>query len=399
MARQVFVTGLGIVSSIGTSLEETLSALWGLQSGIGPITLLETRHAGVIPVAEVKRSNDELCEAAGIGRRAGVTRSALLGMLAARGAVRNAGWDDCTDPRTGCVSATSVGGMDRTERVYGTLVRGDGDMQAAATHDCGDSTERIARFLGITGFRSTISTACSGSANAIMLGTKLIRHGMLDRAVAGGTDALTAFTLNGFHALMILSNTGCRPFDEQRDGLTLGEGAAYLVLESEEALRARQGEAICELRGYGNACDAFHQTATSPEGDGPFLAMQAALACSGFAGARIDYINAHGTGTVNNDLSEGRAMERLFGEAVPPISSTKAYTGHCLGAAGAIEAVLSCLAIRHDMILPNLHFREKMKELRFSPAATLAREAGVRTVLSNSFGFGGNNTSLIFSGC
>lgn len=399
MARQVFITGLGIVSSIGTSIEETLSSILGLRSGIGDITLLETRHKGNIPAAEVKQTNDELCEALGVGRRSAGTRSALLGMFAARDAVRHAGWDDCSGTHTGLISATSVGGMDRTERVFSELLRGDGDMQAAATHDCGDSTERIAAFLGISGFRSTISTACSGSANAIMLGTKLIRHGMLDRAVVGGTDALTAFTLNGFLSMMILSKEGCRPFDERRDGITLGEGAAYIVLESEKALNERRGEAICELRGWGNACDAFHQTATSPDGEGPFLAMNAALASSGFKKEQINYINAHGTGTGNNDLTEGRAVERLFGNAVPAISSTKAYTGHCLGAAGAIEAVFSCLAIKHDMLLPNLRFSEKMKELHFSPAEELTQKAGVRTVLSNSFGFGGNNTSLIFSDC
>jgi 3-oxoacyl-(acyl-carrier-protein) synthase len=172
-----------------------------------------------------------------------------------------------------------------------------------------------------------------------------------------------------------------------------------LVLESGESVDRRKGDVICELRGYGNACDAFHQTATSPEGDGPFFAMSAALATSGVPAEEIDYINAHGTGTVNNDLSEGKAVERVFGNRIPPLSSTKGFTGHCLGASGAIEAVLSSLAIRHNMILPNLNFREKMKELGFSPSQTLLRQAGVDCVLSNSFGFGGNNTSLIFSRC
>lgn len=395
----MFITGLGAVSSIGMSVEETHFSIWNLRPGIGPITILETRHADSIPVAEIHLSNDDLCDAAGVSHGRGVTRTTLLGMFAARNAVRDAGWDDCASPRTGCISATSVGGMDRTERSYTGLLRGDGDMHAAVTHDCGDSTERIAQFLGITGFRTTISTACSGSANAIMLGAKLIHNGVLDRVVVGGTDALTTFTLNGFSSLMILSKTGCRPFDEHRDGLTLGEGAAYLTLESEGALQARGGETVCELRGYGNACDAYHQTATSPEGDGPTLAMQAALECSGLTADRIDYINAHGTGTVNNDLSEGKAIMRVFGEHVPPMSSTKAFTGHCLGAAGAIEAVLSCLAIRHDTLLPNFGFNEQMKELRFPPVVQLMPEAGIRNVLSNSFGFGGNSTSLVFSRC
>jgi 3-oxoacyl-(acyl-carrier-protein) synthase len=399
VARRVFITGLGIISSIGNTVEETLQSILTMKSGIGKITILETRHRDMIPVCEIRRSNDELFVMAGIGRKKGLTRTALLGMIAAREAVQSAGLTHCSDPSTGCISSTSVGGMDKTEQCYFDLVSGSSDMLAAASHDCGDSTERIAGFLGIDGFMSTISTACSGSANSIMLGAKLIRHGLLERAVVGGTDAMTRFTLNGFLSLMILSKEGCKPFDEKRDGITLGEGAAFLVLESGETVDRRKGDVICELRGYGNACDAFHQTATSPEGDGPFFAMSAALATSGVPAEEIDYINAHGTGTVNNDLSEGKAVERVFGNRIPPLSSTKGFTGHCLGASGAIEAVLSSLAIRHNMILPNLNFREKMKELGFSPSQTLLRQAGVDCVLSNSFGFGGNNTSLIFSRC
>ena len=203
--------------------------------------------------------------------------------------------------------------------------------------------------------------------------------------------------MNGFNSLMILDKNHCKPFDENRNGLNLGEGAAYLVLESEESAIKNNRKIYCELRGYGNACDAFHQTASSPDGYGAWLAMKKALDTAHLSPEEISYINVHGTGTQNNDLSEGKAVEKLFGDAIPPLSSTKAFTGHTLGAAGAVEAVLASLAITNGLIYPNLNFSEKMKELNFLPNIKLIKNATVNHVLSNSFGFGGNNSTLIFS--
>jgi 3-oxoacyl-[acyl-carrier-protein] synthase-1 len=289
--------------------------------------------------------------------------------------------------------------MDRSEGFYAQFLENSskGRLIDIVNHDCGDSTERIARYLGIRDFVSTLSTACSSSANSILFAAQLIRAGLLDRVIAGGTDAVTRFTLNGFNTLMILDRNGCRPFDENRAGLTLGEGAAYLVLESEEAAKKPGKTILCELTGFGNANDAYHQTASSPEGTGATLAMQAALAMSGVDPSGIGYINVHGTGTQNNDLSEGIALEKIFGDRVPPFSSTKSYTGHTLGAAGAVEAVFSVLAIREKAIFPNLNFSTPMKELKIRPVTKLIRDAKVDHVLSNSFGFGGNNTALVFS--
>jgi 3-oxoacyl-[acyl-carrier-protein] synthase-1 len=230
-----------------------------------------------------------------------------------------------------------------------------------------------------------------------MFGSELIKSGKFDRIIAGGTDAITKFTLNGFNTLMILDKQGCRPFDDDRAGLTLGEGAAFVVLESEEVVRKEAKQTLCELTGYGNANDAYHQTASSPEGTGAFLAMHKALMMSGFQPDQIDYVNVHGTGTQNNDLSEGLALERIFKDKVPRFSSTKAFTGHTLGAAGAIEAVMSILAIRHGLIFPNLNFTTPMKELKIQPEVKLIKDVEVKHVLSNSFGFGGNNSTLIFS--
>jgi 3-oxoacyl-[acyl-carrier-protein] synthase-1 len=215
--------------------------------------------------------------------------------------------------------------------------------------------------------------------------------------VAGGTDALTKFTLNGFNSLMILDPAYCRPFDNERQGLNLGEGAGYLVLVSDAVAATLSSPVDTVLSGYANTNDAYHQTASSPDGRGSWLAMKTALERSGLEAAEIDYINLHGTGTQNNDLAEGTAIRRLFDPRYPKMSSTKSFTGHTLGASGGIEAVFSVLAIRQGVVFPNLRFRTPMPELPFVPETTFLRDVAIRHVLSNSFGFGGNCSSLVFS--
>jgi 3-oxoacyl-[acyl-carrier-protein] synthase-1 len=227
-----------------------------------------------------------------------------------------------------------------------------------------------------------------------MNGVRLIRNRQADRILAGGTDALTKFTLNGFFALEIVSPSGCMPFDQYRNGLTIGEGAAALMLESEEV--ADPLKIICEVTGYANANEAYHQTASSAEGTGAAMAMRKALEIAGLKPEDIGYINAHGTGTEINDLSEGRAIESVFQGKVPPVSSTKGFTGHTLGAAGAVEAVFSVLSIRDQIILPGINCLHPMQEFSFRQPAAV-QKAVVNHVISNSFGFGGNNTSLVFS--
>ena len=399
MPLRVFITGIGIVSSIGNDAGSAYTSLVEEKSGIAGITLLDTSLKDKFPLAEVKLTTEELLENVGCGGKKNFTRTALLGMIAAREAIGSAGFDDTNEYRTGLISATTVGGMDRSENFYKEFLGNPkkGHLIDIVNHDCGDSTERIADFLGIKGFMTTISTACSSSANSIMFGAQLIKAGFIDRVIAGGTDSVTKFTLNGFNTLMILDKNGCRPFDENREGLTLGEGAAYVVLESEKAVKAQNKKVMAELAGYGNANDAYHQTASSPEGKGAFLAMQKALQLSGLKPEEIDYVNVHGTGTQNNDLSEGIALQKIFGEKMPPFSSTKSYTGHTLGAAGAIEAVISVLSIVHAVLFPNLRFETPMKELSIAPFTKVIRGVEVRNILSNSFGFGGNNSALIIS--
>jgi 3-oxoacyl-[acyl-carrier-protein] synthase-1 len=231
-----------------------------------------------------------------------------------------------------------------------------------------------------------------------MYASRLIKNGLLDVAIAGGTDCLLRFTINGFNALMILDTAPCTPFDQNRKGLNLGEGAGYLVLVSEKVAQSLKKTPKVRLSGYCNANDAYHQTASSAEGNGNYLAMKGALAMSGLQPTDIDYINLHGTGTANNDLSEGIAIQRVFGDKVPKASSTKAFTGHTLGASGAIEAIFSVMAIEEKIVFPNLRFSTLIKELNFSPVTRLIENAPIKHVLSNSFGFGGNCSSLIFSG-
>ena len=301
--------------------------------------------------------------------------------------------------RTGFISANTVGGMDKTENFFRLFSKDPsaGRLADVVHHECGAITELVADDLGIRHFVSTVSTACSSSANAIFTGARMIRAGLLDYALVGGADALTRFTLNGFNTLMILDKEKCKPFDENRHGLNLGEGAAYLLLASDKGLKQLNKKPYARISGYANANDAFHQTASSPEGTGSFLAMKGALEYAGLHPSAIDYINLHGTGTQNNDIAEGTAMKLLFDPFYPKMSSTKAYTGHTLGGSGAVEAVFSVLAIQQGVIFPNLRLETPMKELPFQPERSCLTNQRLRHVLSNSFGFGGNCSSLIFS--
>jgi 3-oxoacyl-(acyl-carrier-protein) synthase len=398
MAGRVFVTGIGIICAIGKNTGETLASLRATRHGISKLSILDSIHRDELPTGEIKLSNEQLAVMAGVTDPDMNPRTALLGMIAAEEALHNAGIDPKDRQyRTGVISASTVGGMDKTEINYRNYHLGKPYNNFVLTHDCSYSTEQIATRLGFRDMVSTISTACSSSANSIMFGARLIKHGLLDRVLAGGADSMSKFTLNGFNTLMILDKNHCRPFDKSRTGLNLGEGAAFLVLESEEALGNRTP--LCELSGYANANDAYHQTASSPDGYGPFLSMQNALLNAGLEPRFIDYINAHGTGTDNNDLTEGIAIERIFGENIPLVSSTKPFTGHTLGAAAAVEAVISILSIQHKMVFPNLNFKEKMDDLHFDPVKEIIIGIEPKHVLSNSFGFGGNDSTLIFSAC
>ena len=396
MAGKVWVTGMGVATSMGMNVDQSLASFRAKRTGIGPIEILDTIHRPDFKVGEIRLTNAKMMEMLGLpaDQTRDYTRTTLIGAIAAREAYHSAAITGEDGITTALVSATTVGGMDRTEVDYAAGNLNSGFIQ---THPCGDSTEKIADLLGLTGYRTTLSTACSSGANAIIHGAQLIRHGIVDRAIVGGVDPLSKFTLNGFNSLMILDRKPCQPFDQHRRGLNLGEGAGFLVLESDSLAARKEGRKICSLSGYANANDAYHQTASSPEGEGALAAMKGALAMSGIGKEEIAYINAHGTGTENNDASEGAALVRLFGEKLPPFSSTKAFTGHTLGAAAGVEAVFSVLAIRQGAVFPSLGFKEPIEGLGISPETELKEGEAIGNVLSNSFGFGGNNSSLIFS--
>lgn len=387
---------MGIISAIGNTLEENKIALLTSKSGIGDLKHIDSKQASQIKVGEIDFNNEELISLLQLPTDNNFTRTALLGLVAAKEAVLNAQISNSVKFQTGFISATSVGGMDMTERYFKRFRTKPETQKYISSHHAGDSTQKIADALGINGFVTTISTACSSTANAIMLGARLIKSGKLDRVIVGGTDALSKFTINGFKTLMILSDETCAPFDANRKGLNLGEAAAYLVLESDEIIDKEQKNVMAYLSGFGNANDAFHQTASSETGEGAYLAMQKSLKLANLDPSKIDYINAHGTATSNNDLSESIAIKRIFGDRVPDFSSTKAFTGHTLAAAGAIEAVFSVLTLQEQTIFPNLNFKSKITETGLVPVTTLTHKK-IDHVLSNSFGFGGNCSTLIFS--
>ncbi|HEY4155761.1 MAG TPA: beta-ketoacyl-[acyl-carrier-protein] synthase family protein, partial [Puia sp.] len=301
--------------------------------------------------------------------------------------------DQLASTETALVGATTVGGMCLTDEIFRDAHAKDSGTAYTSSYDYASATLEAQKRFGVLGEISTINTACSSSANAILFGARLIKHGFAKRAIVGGADSLAKFTINGFNALNILSKEICAPFDRDRNGLNLGEGAAFLVLEREEDVQGKRAYAV--FSGFGNSNDAFHPSSISPEGEGPYLSMKQALERAGLNAGEISYINAHGTGTENNDETESRAMQRLFGEP-PPFASTKSFTGHTLGASGAIEAVYSILSLRHQELYPSLQFKAPIPSTQFVPVRHY-REQEIQHVMSNSFGFGGNCTTLIFS--
>ncbi|MGB4655035.1 MAG: beta-ketoacyl-[acyl-carrier-protein] synthase family protein [Bacteroidales bacterium] len=393
--EQIVVTGMGVVSAIGNSVAEILHSIKNSTCPIGEIKHLDTINK--YPVAEVALSDAEMKQMLNLPEDAEHTRTTLMGILAVQQAIESLSDEEKRTKRVAFINGTTVGGMEKSEKHFLDFFETDEYDKYIKVHDCGSSSEAIADYFGCFSHVSTISTACSSGANSVIMGCRLIENDLADIAVVGGSECLTKFHINGFSTLLILDNEICKPFDKNRAGLNLGEGAAYIVLQKASDVKPQdKGKILCKVSGYSNTCDAYHQTASSPEGEGAYLAMQNALINSNLKPQDIDYISAHGTGTPNNDLSEGISIQRIFGDNIPPVSSTKSLTGHTTSASGAIEAIISILALNEGFIPPNYNFKEKMPELNFAPQKEIeSRE--LKNVLSNSFGFGGNNTSIIFS--
>ena len=387
---KIAITGIGMISAIGRDCTETLTSLLAERSGIGTMRILGSVHRE-IPVGEVPYSDNELKAMAGIAANEAVPRTSLLGVLAAREALKMAGVESFA-----FISGTTVGGMDLTEQHWADYAEGKA-KENIRLHEAGESTNEILRHLRLDDgrFVATPSTACSSALNAIMLGANLLRTGQAKAALVGGAESLSKFHFNGFNTLMILDKEACRPFDADRAGLNLGEGAGYLVIEREEDALARGAKILGYIGGYANTCDAFHQTASSENGEGAFRAMRGALEMARLQPSDIDYINAHGTATPNNDLSESAAIRRIFGDNIPATSSTKAFTGHTTSASGGLEAAICVLTMQHGFIPANLRWTHSAEGLIVPVTHTEHR--ALKHVLCNAFGFGGNESSLILS--
>lgn len=389
MGTGIVIAGMGVVSAIGNNAGEVLDALLKEQSGIGPMQYLPSRHR-THPVGEVKLSNERLKELVGVPPASPVSRTTLLGAYALRQALSDAGLTVSAGDRVAIVNGTTVGGMDITERCFADMAAGASPSDILNHHDCGSASCDMACICGIEAEVCTVSTACSSALNAVMAGAEMLMNNEADVVIAGGAEALSLFHFCGFRSLMILDTEQCRPFDATRTGINLGEGAAYVVLQRQEDCRTAPKAYIA---GYANACDAFHQTASSEDGTGAVLAMRGALDMAGLAAGEIQYVNTHGTGTPNNDLSESNAIRTVFGTSLPHVSSTKAYTGHTTSASGAIELVISILAMQHGFIPANTGWQHPM-DGGIVPA-TGHTACHIRHVMCNAFGFGGNDSSMI----
>lgn len=391
---RIVVTGLGIISAIGNDAAENRASLTVGKCGMGRIEMFPSKFASSLPVAEIKLSNNMLKEKLDV-TEPGITRTTLLALHAFKEAITGSGLttDQLSAYDTALVSANTVGGMCLTDEMYQDSRKETKGSEYVSSYDYGTVNMYLQQRYGLKGHINTINTACSSSANAIMFGARLIKSGRARRAIVGGTDSLAKFTINGFNALRILSPDICTPFDENRKGLNLGEGAAFLVLEKEEDAKGKNIYAA--LSGYSNGNDAFHTSSLSDEGDGPYTVMKEALASASLNPADVNFINAHGTGTENNDKAESIAMMRLF-EHVPAFASTKANTGHTLGAAGAIEAVFSILGLYYQEVYPGINFNTPIPALGLVPVKRFEKK-NLQHIMSNSFGFGGNCSSLVFS--
>lgn len=393
---KVVVTGIGIITAIGDTAASNRESLRTGVSGLGYANQFQSKYTGLLPFAEIGSSTQELADNLNI-HQPGTTRTDLVALHAFKEAISDAALtpEILQQADTALIGASTVGGMCLTDEMYADAnLKGGQGSEYLGSYSNSACTMFLQAQYKIGGVVNTFNTACSSSANAIMYGARLIKNGIARRVIAGGVDTLSKFTVNGFNALMILSDEPCRPFDAARKGLNLGEGAAFVVLEKEEDAAGKT--IYAEVKGYGNNSDAYHPSSTSPDADGPFLCMQNALESAGLQPGDIDFINAHGTATENNDETESIAMKKLFEKNIPAFASTKSYIGHTLGAAGAVGAVYSILSLQHQEVYPSLNFAQPIEATGLLPVQTFTSQT-LQNVMSNSFGFGGNCTSLIFS--
>jgi len=391
---RVVVSGLGVVSPYGSGTKTFWAGLAAGACAIRPITLIDTEGFRSRVAAEVPAD-----AMAGLGVSPRRARADRLGLAAAREALADAGLGPADRAEAALVIGAVGGGMLEGEAWYWEetrTARPSPRIKALRSILPYTHAETIGWRLGIGGPKETVVMACASGAASIALAADLVREGVVPLALAGGVDALTRICFMGFNALKLLDPDPCRPFDRDRKGMSIGEAAAFVVLEDAERCRARGAREIAKLLGAGISTDAHHVTSPHPEGEGMARAMTLALAAAGVDPRAVDYVNAHGTGTLQNDRTEALAIARVLGAGRVPISSTKSLVGHTMAAAGSLEAVASILALHHGLIPPTANLREVDPEIPFDCVPNIARPAPIEVALTNSFGFGGQNVSLIF---
>jgi 3-oxoacyl-[acyl-carrier-protein] synthase II len=387
--RRVVVTGLGAVSPFGLGVKVCWDGVRAGTCAIRRVTLIEADGFRCRLAAEVPEPLP------GSSRR---SRSDRLALAAAREAVEDAGLGPRERSAAALIVGAVGGGMLEAEAWYWAIRRRRDRPPLAPLRSILPSSHAdvLGYRLGVGGPRETLVTACSSGAAALAVAGDLIVDGVTPVAVAGGADALTRICYMGFNALKLLDPEPCRPFDRGRRGMSIGEGAAFVVLEDAEHASARGARVYAELAGHGMTTDAFHVTSPHPAGEGMARAMRMALARAGLPPAAVGYCNAHGTATVQNDRIEAHALREVFGEGGLLVSSTKSMIGHTMAAAGSLEAVVTVLALTHETVPPTANLREPDPEVAFDCVPGGAREAALEAAISNSFGFGGQNVTLLF---
>jgi 3-oxoacyl-[acyl-carrier-protein] synthase II len=387
---RVLVTGLGAVSPFGNGVKAYWSGLSSGACAIRPVTVID-----VAPFRS--RIAAEVPDVPGASRRR--SRADRLALAAAREAVDDAGLTSNEREQAALIVGAVGGGMLEAEAWYWTVPPGavvPSSIAALRAVLPASHVDMLGHRLGLRGPRETVVTACSSGAVALAEAAELIADGVVEVAVAGGVDAITRICFMGFNALKLLDPAPCRPFDRDRHGMSIGEGAAFVVLESEAHARARGARVYAELAGHGMTTDAFHVTAPEPKGEGMVRAMRAALAAAGVDAGAVGYANAHGTATPQNDRIEAHALREVFGEGGLLVSATKSMIGHTMAAAGSLEAVATILALVHELVPPTANLTTPDPEVAFDCVPRVAREAALEHAISNSFGFGGQNITLLF---
>lgn len=399
--NRVVITGLGAVCAIGKNKEEYWKNLIEGKCGIDRIDLFDTKEHRTQTGAQVKDFHPEKYISSKKLKR--MSRTDRLGIIAAQEAIRDSGlnWKKENRERIGVLLGAGAGGMFEAEEYHRVLLtKGPNKTRPTLliSHPPCVTTDYIAKEFGLRGPRSTIVTACSSSATSIGYAADLVKDGRADIMVTGGSDALCQLTYSGFNSMRVVDKDRCRPFDKNRTGLSLGESAGILILEELEHAKNRGAKIYCEFLGYGLSGDAYHMTTPHPKGKGAIQAIREALRDAGVKPEDVGYINAHGTATPFNDETETRAIKEVFKERAYqiPVSSTKSMVGHCLGAAGGIEAVAVSLAIRNNMIPPTTNYETNDPQCDLDYVPGKARKKEINIALSNSFAFGGNNTVLVF---